>query len=191
MTVEEILKAYERNRTFYRRGGITATGGEPLMQLEFLTELFEEAKKRGIHTCLDTSGIMYTEKRREEFERLFSVTDLVLLDIKHSIPEGHMELTGQRQEPVLAFAKALEEANVPVIIRHVIVPGITDGDEELTALGNLIGQWKNVKGLDTLPYHTMGKVKYENLGIPYPLEGVPDLTLEQAKEARTKILAAI
>lgn len=190
-TVGELLESYERNRDFYKKGGITATGGEPLMQLEFLTELFGEAKRRGIHTCLDTSGIVYNEKRKEEFEKLFSVTDLVLLDIKHSSPEGHVALTTQRQEPVLAFAKALEEAKIPVIIRHVVVPGITDGDEELRSLGHLIGKWKNLKGLDVLPYHTMGVVKYKNLGIPYPLEGLPNMEPVKAKEAKEKILAAI
>ena len=191
MTVGELLEGYERNRDFYKRGGITATGGEPLMQLEFLTELFEEAKRRGIHTCLDTSGSVYSERRKAEFERLFSATDLVLLDIKHSSPKGHIELTTQKQEPVLAFAKALERARIPVIIRHVVVPGITDKEEELRELGHLIGKWKNLKGLDVLPYHTMGVVKYKNMGIPYPLDGIPNMESAKAKEAKEKILAAI
>ena len=191
MTAEELLEGYERNKMFYRGGGITATGGEPLMQLPFLIELFEKAKARGIHTCLDTSGIMYNKNRREEFEKLFAVTDLVMLDIKHSSPEGHVELTSQSQEPVLAFERALEEANVPVLIRHVVVPGITDSDEELRQLGHMIGRWKNLKGLDTLPYHTMGVNKYKTLGISYPLEGVPNMEAAKAKEARMKILAAI
>ncbi len=191
MTAEELLEGYGRNKDFYKGGGITATGGEPLMQLPFLTELFEKAKKRGIHTCLDTSGIAYSEKKREEYEALFAVTDLVLLDIKHSMPEGHVLLTSQSQEPVLAFERALERANIPVIIRHVVVPGITDGEEELAALGHMIGKWRNLKGLDVLPYHTMGVVKYKNLGIEYPLEGVPNMEPAKAKEARAKILQAI
>lgn len=191
MTADELLEGYERNKDFYKGGGITATGGEPLMQLPFLTELFEKAKERGIHTCLDTSGIAYSEKKQKEYKALFAVTDLVLLDIKHSMPEGHIELTSQSQEPVLAFEKALEQANIPVIIRHVVVPGITDGEKELTALGHMIGKWHNLKGLDVLPYHTMGVVKYKNLGIEYPLEGVPNMEPAKAKEARTKILQAI
>lgn len=191
MTADELLEGYERNKDFYKGGGITATGGEPLMQLPFLTELFEKAKKRGIHTCLDTSGIAYSEKKQKEYEALFAVTDLVLLDIKHSMPEGHVLLTSQSQEPVLAFEKALEQANIPVIIRHVVVPGITDGEKELTALGHMIGKWRNLKGLDVLPYHTMGVVKYKNLGIEYPLEGVPNMEPAKAKEARAKILQAI
>lgn len=191
MTADELLEGYERNQMFYRGGGITATGGEPLMQLSFLTELFEKAKERGIHTCLDTSGIIYSENRSEEFEKLFAVTDLVMLDIKHSSPEGHIELTSQKQDPVLQFEKALEEANVPVIIRHVVVPGITDSDEELSNLGHMIGCWKNLKGLDVLPYHTMGVNKYKNLGISYPLEGIPNMEPAKAKEAKMKILTAI
>ncbi|MBC5742931.1 pyruvate formate lyase-activating protein [Lachnospiraceae bacterium MD308] len=190
-TVEELMEMYERNRPFYRGGGITATGGEPLMQLSFLVELFSEAKRRQIHTCLDTSGIVYCDKRKEEFERLFAVTDLVLLDVKHSAEEGHLKLTSKSQKPVLAFAKALEAADIPVIVRHVCVPGITDGEKELNELGRLIGKWRNLKGLDVLAYHTMGVLKYKNLGISYPLEGTADLRPEKAKEARAKVLEGI
>ena len=137
-TVEELLEMYERNRMFYRNGGITATGGEPLMQLSFLTELFAKAHERRIHTCLDTSGIVYQESRADQFRMLFSVTDLVLLDLKHSEKEAHKDLTGQSQEPVLAFARALERANVPLVIRHVVVPGITDSEQEWRNLAEQI-----------------------------------------------------
>lgn len=191
MTVEELLAQYDKNRNFYAKGGITATGGEPLLQLPFLTELFTQAKEKGIHTCLDTSGIVYRESRQEEFERLFSCLDLVLLDVKHSLPEGHKKLTGQSQEPVLAFAEALEKARIPMIVRHVVVPGITDGEEELRTLGHLLGKYRNLKGLEVLPYHTMGVKKYEALGIPYPLTGIESMDKEEARKARQKILAAI
>lgn len=191
MSVEDLLEQFERNRPFYRNGGITASGGEPLVQMDFLTALFEEAKRRGIHTCLDTSGIVYREERNPEFKRLFQATDLVLLDIKHSDEEGHQKLTGWGQSPVLAFAKALEQAQVPVIIRHVVVPGITDREEELRKIGHLIGGFRNLAGLEVLPYHTMGINKYKNLGKKYPLEGIPDMKPEKAREARTIILEAI
>lgn len=191
MTVDELLELYHHNERFYRKGGITATGGEPLLQLPFLTVLFTEAKKRGIHTCLDTSGIIYRESRKEEFKRLFSVTDLVLLDVKHSDPEGHKELTGQDQAPVIEFAKALEEFHVPMIVRHVVVPGITDGKKELETLGHLIGGFGNLKGLEVLPYHTMGIKKYEQLGIPYPLEGVEAMDKKEAAKARELLLDII
>lgn len=191
MSVEQLLEQYNRNKSFYRKGGITATGGEPLMQLEFLTELFAAAKEQGIHTCLDTSGIAYRKSRTEKFQKLFKVTDLVLLDIKHSLPEGHETLTGQKQEHILEFLDALDQAKIPVVIRHVVVPGITDGEEELTALGRILAPHRNIRGLEILPYHTMGIAKYKNLGLDYPLEGVPQMEPEAAKQAKAKILAVI
>ena len=191
MSVEQLLEQYNRNKSFYRKGGITATGGEPLMQLEFLTELFAAAKEQGIHTCLDTSGIAYRKSRTEKFQKLFKVTDLVLLDIKHSLPEGHETLTGQKQEHILEFLDALDQAKIPVVIRHVVVPGITDGEEELTALGRILAPHRNIRGLEILPYHTMGIAKYKNLGLDYPLEGVPQMEPEAAKQVKAKILAVI
>ena len=191
MTAEELIREYKRNETFYKGGGITATGGEPLMQLDFLTELFQKAKEQGIHTCLDTSGIMYREDLADEYQSLFQVTDLVLLDVKHSDEKGHFSLTGQHQDRILAFARALEKAGIPMIVRHVVVPGITDGEEHLKALGHLVGKYRNLRGLEVLPYHTMGKVKYDKLEIPYPLAGVDNMDASKAKECRAVILKAI
>lgn len=190
-TAEELLEEYRRNQAFYRTGGITATGGEPLLQLSFLTELFRKAKEEGIHTCLDTSGIVYRKSRDKEFQALFSCVDLVLLDFKHSTEEEHKKLTGQSQKHILEFADALEKAGIPMIVRHVVVPGITDGKDHLIRLGHLIGKYRNLKGLEILPYHTMGKVKYEKLGMEYPLESVENMDIAKAKEARTVILQAI
>ena len=154
MTADQLLDQYEKNKSFYKGGGITATGGEPLAQLPFLTELFQKAKQRGIHTCLDTSGIFYTDKKKDQFADLFAVTDLVLLDFKHSDEAGHKALTGQPQAPVLAFAAALEAAGVPMVARHVVVPGRTDGEEHLHRLGRMLGGYRTLKGLEVLPYHT-------------------------------------
>ncbi len=189
-TVDELLADYEKNASFYKKGGITATGGEPLVQLPFLTELFRKAKAKGIHTCLDTSGAVYNEARRQEFETLLSYTDLVLLDIKHSNPEKHKELTGMLPTAPLGFAALLAELNIPVIIRHVLVPEITDTVEQLTDLGILMKQFKNLVGLEVLPYHKMGIAKYKNLGIPYPLEKTDALTKEDGLRAREVILKA-
>lgn len=191
MTVEELLSAYRKNRSFYKKGGITATGGEPLMQLPFLTELFRQAKAEGIHTCLDTSGIMYQKKQDGKYQELFRYLDLVLLDFKHSTGDEHWKLTGQKQDHILDFAGALEEAGIPMIARHVVVPGITDGRDHLVRLGHLIGGYRNLKGVEVLPYHTMGKAKYEKLGIPYPLEGLESMDASKAKEARKVILEAV
>lgn len=194
MTVEEILEHYDKNRSFYAKGGITVTGGEPLMQIDFVTELFTAASAEGIHTCLDTSGITFNPDRKEvveRFDRLIAVTSLVMLDIKHIDPAGHRKLTGQPLEPILAFARYLDEHNVPLWIRHVVVPGITYDQNELYRLGQFLGTLHNLKALDALPYHTMGKVKYDNLGISYPLEGVRPLEKQEAIAARQVILKGI
>ena len=126
----------------------------------------------------------------KKFDRLIQSVDLVLLDIKHIYPEKHKELTSQPNDQILAFARYLDRNNIPVWIRHVVVPGITDNEEYLTKLGEFLGTLNNIKALDILPYHTMGVVKYENLGIDYPLKGVPALTKEQGHAAREIVRAA-
>jgi pyruvate formate lyase activating enzyme len=173
MSVDEILAEYEKGRAFYRNGGITATGGEPLMQMEFLTELFSRAKERGIHTCLDTSGIMFSGDKADDFDALTDVCDLVMLDIKHIDDEEHKKLTAHSNKHILEYLDYLADKNKTVWIRHVIVPGITLNDEYLARLGRYIGKYKNIKALDVLPYHTMAKPKYEKLGIEYPLPNTP------------------
>ena len=188
-----LLRDYKRNRQFYSKGGITVTGGEALMQIDFLLELFDLAKKQGIHTCLDTSGVTYRPGESEynrKLDRLMELTDLVMLDIKHIDPEGHKVLTGHDNAGILAFARYLEKKKIPVWIRHVVVPGITDDAGLLTRLGQFLGTLSNVKALDILPYHVLGVSKYRELGIPYPLEGVEPATKAQAEEARKIILAA-
>ena len=190
MTVDELLAGYKKNSSFYKKGGITATGGEPLMQLEFLTTLFKKAKEQGIHTCLDTSAATYSEARREDFETLLGCTDLVLLDFKHSDREEHKKLTGMYNDATLAFAQLLSDKKIPMVVRHVLVPEITDTPEQLKNLGKLMKQFKNVVGLEVLPFHQMGTAKYKNLGIPYPLEGVQALTKEDGIRAKKMILEA-
>lgn len=191
MSVDEIIERYERGRNFYVSGGITATGGEPLMQLEFLTSLFSEAKKRGIHTALDTSGYPYRTERKEEYEELFRFTDLVMLDIKHSSREAHIRLTGREMDPVLAFLAEADSHDIPIIIRHVVVPTITDGEKELKDLGTLLAPYRNIKGLDILSYHDMGKKKYEALGIRYPLEGIRPLSEDERLRAKEIVLSSL
>lgn len=190
---ESLLTEYERNRSFYRNGGITVTGGEALMQIDFLLELFTLAKERGIHTCLDTSGITYRpgpSEYNDKLDRLTEVTDLVLLDIKHIDPVRHKVLTGHDNAGILAFAKYLDRKQVPVWIRHVVVPNVTDNPEYLQQLGVFIAGLSNVKALDVLPYHVMGAAKYKELGIAYPLEGIPAATQQQAVQAKQAILDA-
>ena len=186
-SVESLLKEYDGIKEFLHDGGITATGGEPLLQMPFLTERFEAAKKKGIHTCLDSCGITFRQERRAEFDRLMAATDLVMLDIKHIDDAEHQKLTGQSNKHILEFAEYLKEKNVPVWIRHVVVPTITLNDEYLYRLGYFIGGLDNLKALDVLPYHTMGEVKYQNLGIDYPLKGIPAATKEEAEHAKEVI----
>lgn len=188
MEPEYIIEQYERNKPFYNGGGITVTGGEPLMQVDFLIDLFTLAKKKDIHTCIDTSGISFNPDNSvymEKLDHLLSLTDLVMLDIKHIDPQLHMELTAQPNTNILKFAAYLNDKNVDMWIRHVVVPGLTDEDEYLFKLGYFIGQFRNLKALDALPYHTMGENKYEKLGMKYKLHDVPamdkDILIQKKK----------
>ena len=191
ITAEEILDEYNKNRDFYKRGGITVTGGEPLLQLDFVIDLFRKAKEQGIHTCLDTSGAVFNKKSDSlvtKFDELMKHTDLVMLDIKHIENEKHKALTGSPNHNILDFASYLEEKNIPLWIRHVVVPGHTDNKEDLKKLGRYLAHLKNLKALDVLPYHTMGVNKYEELGIIYPLKGVPSLSVQEAVKAKSYIM---
>jgi pyruvate formate lyase activating enzyme len=192
-SAQSLIQDYQRNAAFYSSGGITVTGGEALMQIDFLLELFTLAKAKGIHTCLDTSGITYQTGEtayKAKLDELMKLTDLVLLDLKHIDSDAHKELTGHDNERILVFARYLAEKKVTVWIRHVVVPGITDDPGALARLGEFISTLPNVKALDVLPYHVMGVSKYKELNIPYPLEGVEPATQDQAKHAREIILKA-
>ena len=190
MSVKEILEQYEGVKEFCG-GGLTVTGGEPMAQMEFVTALFKTFHEKGIHTALDTSGIFFNRENTEKIDKLLKYTDLVLLDIKHIDDEEHKKLTKHSNKNILDFARYLSETGKPVWIRHVVVPGITFKEEYLKRLGQFLAELHNIKALDVLPYHDMAVPKYENLGIEYPLKGVPPLTHDEAKEARNIIIEAI
>ena len=193
MTVEEVLKSFYHNTAFYKTGGVTVTGGEPMLQLDFLIELFTELHEGGFHTCIDTSGIVFqpeNAKVMDKIERLMNVTDLVMLDIKHIDDEKHKELTAQSNQNILAFARYLDKKGIPVWIRHVIVPGVTLYKEYLEKLGEFMATLSNVKALDVLPYHSMGKTKYESMNMEYPLGDTREATKEEAVAAKSVILRA-
>lgn len=194
MAADEIYQQFIRNKGFYKDGGITVSGGEPLMQVDFLIDFFTIAHADHVHTCIDTSGIAYQPGNAElikKLDQLMALTDLVMLDIKHIDPEKHHDLTAQPNDGILAFAAYLEQKGVDVWIRHVVVPGMTDDDKYLYELGYFIGQFDNIKALDVLPYHTMGLVKYEQLDIPYRLKGVPAMDKERAVAKKQVILDGI
>ncbi len=195
MEASYIIEQYERNKGFYANGGgLTVTGGEPLLQIDFLIELFTLAKEKGIHTCIDTSGITYKPDNAAyiaKLDKLMPLTDLVMLDIKHIDPQKHIELTAQPNDGILAFTKYLDEKNVPVWIRHVVVPTITDDDKYLFELGYFIGQLGNLKALDVLPYHDMAKPKYEKLGMDYKLKHIPAMEKSAIVDKKAIILEGI
>lgn len=165
-------------------GGVTITGGEPLLQVKFLIELFEKLKKENIHTCIDTSGMVTLT---DDIKHLLSLTDLVLLDIKHINTEKSKELVGFNNEKELAFAKYLSDNGIHIWIRQVIVPGYTDNDKDLLKLKDFISTLKTVDKVELLPYHDMGKYKWKKLGLNYELENVRTANEDDIKRAK-KIL---
>ncbi|MGN0806185.1 MAG: pyruvate formate-lyase-activating protein [Candidatus Coproplasma sp.] len=184
-TAEQVAKNALRYKNYFANGGgVTVSGGEPLLQAEFVKELFTILKSNGVHTALDTSGALFSQEDKGRFDDLLKVTDLVLLDIKHIDPKEHKELTGRTNGNILAFARYLSDIGKPMWIRHVLVPGITDNDEYLNGLSAFIKSLKTVEKVEVLPYHTMGAVKYEKLGIAYPLIGVEPPSADRVKNAR-------
>jgi pyruvate formate lyase activating enzyme len=189
-TVSQLLDQAERYRAYWgQTGGITVSGGEALLQIDGLIALFEEAHRRGISTCLDTAAQPFSrhEPFFGKFLRLMKSTDTVLLDIKHIDSDAHRRLTGHGNENILDCARCLSDLGVPVWIRHVLVPGITDDEEALRRLRAFIDTLKNVERVEVLPYHMLGIYKWAELGLNYTLSDVPTPTQEQIARAE-KIL---
>ena len=175
------MKRLARFKPYYGdKGGVTFSGGEPLLQRDFLQEALPLCKAAGLHTCLDTAGCGVGG-----YEDILAYTDLVLLDIKHYTREGYHLVTGQAPEESLAFLETAQRMNIPLWIRHVVVPGLTDGDEHLKGLDNYIQTLKNVERVELLPYHVLGVHKYAALKIPYPLEGVEPMEPQKLSDWQT------
>ena len=187
-TVQEVVDRILKYKNYFGdKGGVTVSGGEPLLQIDFITELFTQLKSKGVHTCIDTSGITFRALDAacvEKHEKLMQVTDLVLLDIKHIDDEACKKLTGQSNGNTLAFAKFLSDHGKKVWIRQVLVPGYTDADETLEKTRAFIDALATVEKVEVLPYHTMGEVKYKKLGMDYPLAGVEAPAKESTANAR-------
>ena len=185
-SADDLLEKALRYRNYWGdKGGITVSGGEPLMQIDFLMELFRKAKEKGVHTTLDTSGAPFTEEESwfEKWKELMKYTDLVMLDIKQIDYEQHKILTGRTNRNILRMAEVLSDMGKPVWIRHVLVPERSDKDEYLHRLADFIHTLKNVEKVEVLPYHTLGVFKWEALGIPYALEGIKPPTKERVENA--------
>lgn len=193
MTPEEVLKKALRYKTYWKeKGGITVSGGEALLQIDFVTELFRLAKEKGVNTCLDTSGNPFSleEPFKSKFDELMKYTDLFMLDIKHMDDAAHRKLTGQTNQNILEMAAYLSDHGKVMWIRHVLVPGITTEEDELHRLRSFLDTLKTVERVEVLPYHTLGVFKWKELGIPYQLEGVDPPTKEQIDRAK-EILGAL
>lgn len=185
-TADELLSQALKYKTYWKKGGgITVSGGEPLLQIDFLIEFFKKAKAKGVHVTLDTSGNPFTREEPffSKFNELMKVTDLVMLDIKQINEAEHKELTGWSNSNILDMARHLSEINKPVWIRHVLVPGGSDNDEQLMKLDEFIKTLKNVDRVEVLPYHILGTFKWEQLGIDYPLKDVQPPTKERIENA--------
>lgn len=193
MTPEEVLKKALRYKTYWKeKGGITVSGGEALLQIDFVTELFRLAKEKGVNTCLDTSGNPFSleEPFKSKFDELMKYTDLFMLDIKHMDDAAHRKLTGQTNQNILEMAAYLSDHGKAMWIRHVLVPGITTEEDELYRLRSFLDTLKTVERVEVLPYHTLGVFKWKELGIPYQLECVDPPTKEQIDRAK-EILGAL
>lgn len=180
-----IRQALRYKRYWGKEGGITVSGGEPLLQIDFMNELFRLAKENGVGTVLDTAGQPFTREDPffSKLTDLMENTDLVMLDLKHIDPEKHRALTGHTNENILAFARYLNEIGKPMWIRHVLVPGVTDDDENLHGIRAFLDTLPNIKKVEVLPYHTLGIYKWESLGIPYTLKDVDPPTADTVKRA--------
>lgn len=192
-TADELLDQAERYRPYWgEEGGITVSGGEPLLQIDFLLELFKKAKQRGIHTCIDTAGQPFTRQEPffSKFRELMQVTDLLLVDVKHIDPEAHEKLTGKPNANILDMFRYLSEIGKPIWVRQVLVPGYTDDPEALKRMRAFLDMLTNVERVEVLPYHSMGLYKWEELGIPNQLRDVQPPTEEAVQRAR-EILGAV
>ncbi|TCO70172.1 pyruvate formate-lyase-activating protein [Marinisporobacter balticus] len=178
-TSKELLKKVLRFKPYFEKsgGGVTCSGGEPLMQAEFLIEFLKLCKENGIHTAIDTAGF-----GKGSYEEILKYTDLVILDIKHINGVGYRKLTGGNISSFEIFKKAIIDANMKLWIRHVMVPGITDSKEHLASLKKIIKGFKNVEKIELLPYHNLGENKYKAMGIPYKLEGIKPMSREKTVE---------
>ena len=185
-TPQELFSLVYRYKSYWKNnGGVTVSGGEPLLQLDFLTEFFEICSEHHVHTALDTSGNPFenTPEDLAKFDRLLAATSIVLLDLKMFDSEGHKKLTRQPNENILEMARYISDKGIPIWVRRVLVPGLTDSDEDLTNTYEFIKTLPSVRRVEVLPYHAFAIPKWQELGIPYSLTDVLTPTQKQIKHA--------
>lgn len=184
---EELIKKALKYKPYWKNdGGITVSGGEPLLQIDFLIELFTLAKKYNINTCIDTCGQPFSNNKDylEKLDKLLELTDLFILDIKEMNNETHRWLTSKSNENILDFARYLSDHNKKMWIRHVLVPTITDKEDDLIKLKEFVNSLKNVEKFEILPYHTLGIMKYKDLDLKYTLNNIKEPSKEEVSRAK-------
>lgn len=187
MSVSDVFADFESHQAFYAHGGLTVSGGEPLLQLDFVHALFDEAKKRNIHTTLDTSAACYGKHKESQARALLALTDLVLLDIKAVDEAAHQSLTGANNRGIKAFLELCEALKKQVIIRHVLIPTLNDDQHSITEFEDYVTRFRCVEKIEVLPYHSHGAHKWEALGESYPLTGLPDMDKDVAKNVELRL----
>ncbi|WP_320054839.1 pyruvate formate-lyase-activating protein [uncultured Acetobacteroides sp.] len=180
--IEEIVRMAVSQKSFFgKKGGVTVSGGEPTLQAKALIPLFKRLKEENINICMDSNGSIFNN----DVVDLLRYVDLVLLDVKHFNSDWHRKITSHENDRTLKMANYLEDNGIKMWIRYVLVPGYSDQEEHMKALGEHFKDFKNVERLEILPYHTLGKHKYEHLNMKYQLEGVPENTPEQLNRAKS------
>lgn len=185
-TVDDVVSKVMKLKSYYRNGGVTISGGEPLLQMEFVLELVKKLKTNKFHVAIDTSGVPFRlddKKTIAQFDKLIEYVDLFLVDIKHINSKKCQELTNFGNKNTLDFLEYLKQKNKTVWIRYVLVPGITDEKSDLIKTGKLINSMPNIENVDILPYHSMARAKWDKLGLEYQLDKVSDASKKDVNSA--------
>ena len=191
MDVDEIIQRYIRNAGYYRDGGITLSGGEPLLQDRFVFQMAKRCHQLGIHLAIDTCGTTYRKNQRSIIDQIIDLTPLFLVDIKYPFESGYFQLTGQPLKPTLDLVRSIEQKGKTMWIRYVVVPSITDDGDAIDALAKIMAPLHHVARIEFLPYHTMALTKYRQLGIPYRLEGIPQATQKHIDAVKSRFRYAL
>jgi len=190
MDAQEVLAKYDRVKSALTKGGLTLSGGEPLLQLDFAIDLFKKAKAKNINTTLITSGLLFEKEKIGKYSELMRYCDLVILDVKHIDPVEHKKLTLKPIDTLISFVRFLEDGKKDYWVRHIAIPNVTYREKYLKTLGQYLAPLKYLKAFDILPYLKVDSSKYEKINIPCSFKMIPSLTKEQLKNARDIVFAS-